>query len=94
MTVMEADESDECPKTVWAPQILTFFNISNEIHSMYQLLNTVWVSIEQIEQMGTDGRDVGEMDILFAHAQDETTIFVFGASSAPFVIFERAAAGF
>ena len=37
MTVMEADESDEYLKTVCVPQILNFFNISNQIHSMYQL---------------------------------------------------------
>ena len=41
---MEADESDEYLKTaifsVWAPQILKFFNISNQIHSMYQLIQT------------------------------------------------------
>ena len=29
MTVMEADESEEYLKTVWAPQILKFFNIFN-----------------------------------------------------------------
>ena len=38
MTVMEADESDEYLKIVCAPQLLKFFNISNQIHSMYQLM--------------------------------------------------------
>ena len=35
---MEADESDEYLKTVCAPQLLNFFNISNQIRSMYQLI--------------------------------------------------------
>ena len=38
MTVMETDESDEYLKPVWAPQILKFFNIFNQIQSMYQLI--------------------------------------------------------
>ena len=46
MTVMETDESDEYLKPVWAPQILKFFNILNQIHSMYQLiqytLHPIW----------------------------------------------------
>ena len=43
VTVMEVDESDEYLKTVCAPQSLKFFNISNQIHSMYQLFNTVYI---------------------------------------------------
>ena len=38
MTVMEADESHEYLKIVCTPQLLKFFNISNQIHSMYQLM--------------------------------------------------------
>ena len=38
MTIMEADESDEYLKIVCAPQLLKFFNISNQIRSMYQLI--------------------------------------------------------
>ena len=34
MTVMEAGESDEYLKIVCAPQLLKFFNISNQIHFM------------------------------------------------------------
>ena len=45
MTVMETDESDEYPKTVWAPQILKFFNISDQIHSMYQLIQYASIPI-------------------------------------------------
>ena len=44
MTVMEADESDEYLKTVCAPQILIFFNISNQVHSMYQLMQLQYTS--------------------------------------------------
>ena len=40
MTVMEADKY---LKTVCAAQILNFFNTSNQIHSMYQLCNTVYI---------------------------------------------------
>ena len=43
MTVIVADESDEYLKTVCAPQILKFFNISNQIHSISQLINTVYI---------------------------------------------------
>ena len=44
MTVTEADESDEYLKIVCAPQLLKFFNISNQIHSMYQLnAAAVWI---------------------------------------------------
>ena len=38
MTVMEADESDEYLKIVSAPQLLKFCNISDQIHSVYQLM--------------------------------------------------------
>ena len=38
MAIMEADESDEYLKIVCAPQLLKFFNISNQIRSMYQLM--------------------------------------------------------
>ena len=34
------------------------------------------------------------MGILLAHARDETTILCSARRSVPFVIFERAAAGF
>ena len=44
MTVMEANESDEYLKTVFAPQLLKFFNISNQIHSMYQLMQLQYTS--------------------------------------------------
>ena len=44
MTVMEADKSDEYLKTVCAPQVPKFFNISNQIHSMYQLMQLQYTS--------------------------------------------------
>ena len=44
MTVMEADESDEYLKIVCAPQLLKFFTISDQIHSMYQLMQLQYSS--------------------------------------------------
>ena len=43
-TLMEVDESDEYLKIVCAPQLLKFFNISNQIHSMYQLMQLQYTS--------------------------------------------------
>ena len=51
---MEADESDEYLKIVCAPQLLNFFNISNQIRSMYQLIqlqyrsNLTWTTFVKI----------------------------------------------
>ena len=44
MTVMEADKSDEYLKIVCAPQLPKFFNISNQIHFMYQLMHLQYTS--------------------------------------------------
>ena len=37
---------------------------------------------------------VEQMGILFAHARDESNILCSARRSAPFAVFERAAAGF
>ena len=66
MTVMEANESDEYLKTVCAPQLLKFFNICNQIHSMYQLMQLqytsylAWTSCNAPINVKPEGGGVGQ----------------------------------